>query len=342
MQRLFSFRNPKPEKTCAITRYGAIGDVIQVSSILPHLAGEGYHITMYVTPVGELVLRHNPYINAFVVQNSDDVPNYQLGDFWAYTSKKYDRWINLSESIERTLLAMPLSMVHGWPQKARHEFLNKNYLSMLHMIADVPYEPRPMFHPTKAEDDWAQSERKKFGDDDVVLMSLSGSAVHKYWPNLDEGIRYLTEMGLEVVTAGDEMCKKQEEGFETNSRVHCRSGQWSLRESLAFANYCDLVIGSETGLLNAVSHQAHIAKIVMLSHSSHENLTRDWANTIAIEPADTPCYPCHRMHFGFDHCTKGVVNGETVGALCQLNISASDVAGAAVELLNSRGADNVA
>jgi hypothetical protein len=31
----FSYREPKPAKTCAIVRYGAWGDVIQMSSVLP-------------------------------------------------------------------------------------------------------------------------------------------------------------------------------------------------------------------------------------------------------------------------------------------------------------------
>ena len=313
-----------------------------MTSILPKLAWMGYHITVYVTPTGEEVLRNNPHIDRFVVQDPDAVPNYQLGDFWAYERKKYSKWINLSEVIERTLLSMPGTMVHGWPKEARHALCNKNYLQMTHMIAGISCDPEPSFFATPLEHQWAERERRRIGGNDVAMFCLAGSAVHKYWPNLDEGIAYLTEMGLHVVTVGDEMCQKKEEGFDKNLRVHCRAGKWTLRQTLAFAQRCDLVIGPETGVLNAVSHIEPVGKIVLLSHSTHENLTRDWPNTVALEPKNTACYPCHRMHYGFQYCTEGKVNGETVGALCQLNISARDVCDAAATLLNRRGQRDVA
>jgi hypothetical protein len=33
----------------------------------------------------------------------------------------------------------------------------------------------------------------------------------------------------------------------------------------------------------------------MLSHSSRQNLTRDWLNTISLE-SPVACHPCHRIH----------------------------------------------
>jgi hypothetical protein len=51
-----------------------------------------------------------------------------------------------------------------------------------------------------------------------------------------------------------------------------------VRETLALAQQMDLVIGPETGVLNAVCYEA-MPKVAMLSHSSWENLTRHWVNT---------------------------------------------------------------
>ena len=34
-------------------------------------------------------------------------------------------------------------------------------------------------------------------------------------------------------------------------------------------------------------------------HSAEENLTKHWTNTASLIPKDCPCYPCHKMHFGF-------------------------------------------
>jgi hypothetical protein len=65
-----------------------------------------------------------------------------------------------------------------------------------------------------------------------------------------------------------------------------------------------------------------MAKIVFLSHSSEENLTRDWANTEALHSTTTPCYPCHRMHLNHDFCPQ---DQETGAAMCQADLSAAVV-----------------
>ena len=63
---------------------------------------------------------------------------------------------------------------------------------------------------------------------------------------------------------------------------------------LAFLDVCDVVIGPETGVLNAASYIGLPHKIVMLSHSSKENLSKHWNNTTTLEPEYYPedfCYP---------------------------------------------------
>ena len=47
MKRRFSWKEPRPEKKAAVVRYGAIGDMVQVSSIFPGLKDQGYHLTVY-------------------------------------------------------------------------------------------------------------------------------------------------------------------------------------------------------------------------------------------------------------------------------------------------------
>ena len=56
----------------------------------------------------------------------------------------------------------------------------------------------------------------------------------------------------------------------------------------------DAFVGSESVFANVVAMEA-MPKVVMLSHSSNENLTRDWINTAALE-APVACHPCHRIH----------------------------------------------
>lgn len=315
----FSHRNAKPEKTCAVLRYGGIGDHIQASSILPWLKEQGYWIDFYCVPEGYEVIRHDPHVDRFIVQDVDAVPNPDLGEFWSYTAKKYDKFINLSESVERNFLAMPFDRNHNWAHEVRHKYMNRNYMEFVHDVAGVPMPPRIRFYPTRAESDWAFEEIEEMRGK-AILWVLSGSAVHKVWPYLDMAIDFIMRKndGTHIVLVGDRSCKKLEEGWESVHRVHCRSGVWSLRETMAFARSCDLVIGPETGVLNAVSMES-TPKIVTLSHSSIENLTRDWKNCTTLVPRGTKCYPCHRIIFDWSNCNQ---SKDVPGiAQCQADIS---------------------
>lgn len=320
-KHLFSWKLPKPEKTAAVVRYGAIGDAIQTSSIFPLLKKEGYHVTLYCqSGPGYEVLKHDPHIDRFIIQGKDQVPPQFLQEFWDTTKKKYDRWINLSESIEGTLLAIPGRANHEWPNEARAKHMNKNYLEWTHDLAQLPHVFAPKFYSTLEERAWARKQADRFGKRNI-LWSLSGSSGHKAWPWLDAIVaRVMLEMpDVHITLVGDEFCRILESGWEKEPRVHCRSGVWSIRESMAFAEVADLIIGTETGLLNAAGHM-DVAKIITLSHSSAEMLTKHWKNTIALmQPKSGGCpkFPCRQLHYTWDYCMK---DEETGTAVCQSSI----------------------
>jgi ADP-heptose:LPS heptosyltransferase len=129
---------------------------------------------------------------------------------------------------------------------------------------------------------------------------------------------------------GGEACKLLEQGWENEKRVHKRSGVWEIRESMTFLEFADAVVGPETGIMNAAS-ALDVPKVVFLSHSSDENLTRDWDNTIALWSHNTSCPgrgnneapACHQMHYNWGHCKNALgPDGEKSGvAQCQYDIS---------------------
>lgn len=318
---LYSYKVRQPEKTAAVIRYGAFGDLIQASSLYPLLKAQGYHVTLYTTDGGNEIAKSDPNIDKVIVQGKDQVPNIALPHFWDHLKKKYTKFINLSESAEASLLAVPGRTNHAWPKSLRHKMMNRNYSEFAHDIAELPYSIKTKFYATKEEQEWAENEYKKIGGR-VILWSLSGSSVHKTWPHLDAVIArlMLEHKDTKVVLVGDTLCQLLEQGWENEPRVIRRSGVWSIRESISFAQVADMVIGPETGLMNAVAMEPN-SKVIMLSHSTPENLTKYWKNTIALEPK-TDCYPCHMMHYNFDHC----VRDETTGcAQCQVDISADHV-----------------
>lgn len=302
----WSHKEPKPKKTVGICRYGAFGDILQASSLFPGLKAQGYHISLYTTPRAAEIVKHDPYLDAICLQDQDQVPNVELDQYWNHLKKKHDKFINLSETVEGTLLALPGRMNHTWPQEVRHKYMNVNYLEFIHDLAGIPFKPCQRFHPSEDEKSWARKEKAKLGK--VILWSLSGSAVHKTWPHLDTVLaRLLLKTDYKIVLVGDQGCQVLEMGWENEPRVVKRSGIWSIRESLAFAQVSDMVVGSETGVLNAVGFE-EVPKVVTLSHSSEENLTKHWKNTISLSQpkSEVPCSgsACHLMHYSFEHCHR--------------------------------------
>jgi ADP-heptose:LPS heptosyltransferase len=125
-----------------------------------------------------------------------------------------------------------------------------------------------------------------------------------------------------VVLVGGEMDRLLQAGWEEERRVHLKAGEWTVRESMAFVETCDLVVGSETGLLNAAGC-TDVPKVVLLSHSTPENLTTYWKNAVTITPPKSvSCYPCHRLHRSFEYCFQDEATGS---AVCQAEIDIETV-----------------
>jgi len=239
---------------------------------------------------------------------------------------------------------------------ARHKHRNQNYLEFQHLIAGVEHKPQVQFFPTPEECKWAQAERRALGAF-VVVYALNGSSVHKRWPWMDQLIAaaLVDFPDLQFVLVGGQDGQILEQGWfgwdkdpkhedakkvQTEPRVHCRSGRWDIRQTLSFLETADLVFGPETGVLNAAA-MLPMPKVVLLSHSTVENLCRDWVNTHALASAATECPgrganeapACHQMHYSFEHCKQvmfdkdaGELAGTPMGvSQCQYDLSFEEV-----------------
>jgi ADP-heptose:LPS heptosyltransferase len=185
------------------------------------------------------------------------------------------------------------------------------------------------------------------GKGPIIMYSLSGSSVHKVWPGLDNVIASAMLHFPEafVVLVGGPECVILEQGWEKEDRVIKTSGKWSMRQSMAFLDQVDLVIGPETGTLNAAAFMS-VPKVIFLSHSSEENLTRDWVNTTALYSKTTICPgrtegvpACHQMHYGWDYCLQDKV---TSTAQCQADIQVQDAWNAIAYYLLNPGEEKAA
>lgn len=334
----YSYAKQRPDKKCLVIRYGGFGDMLMGASVFPGLKRQGYHVTVNTTPSGYNIIKDDPNVDGWIIQDSNQVPNAELPDYWDSVAVGYDKVINLSESVEGTFLAVEGRPNHKWPVTLRREMMGGNYYEFAYKLAGLKFSnntppEHPPFYETDRERRIAEKRREAIGGR-CILWCLSGSSLHKAWPYMDALIaEYMLHTDdVNFVLCGDMACKILEQGWENEPRVHLRSGEWSIRESLAFAKTVDCVVGPQTGVVASVAG-LDIPKVIFMSHSSDENLTKYWRNYISIKPAKEmcECYPCHILHSNFLHCCR---DGKTGAALCQASIEPPEVISAINKLLN--------
>ena len=309
----------KPQgKTAGLVRVGAKGDAVWASSPCALLKEQGYHVTAYVARTGAEILAADPNIDRLVELPDGALEDDELLEFWAREAAKHDKWINLIGSVEQRLLFHPSSNEFFLPQSLRHRFGNVNYLEMIHDYAGLPHDFRQKYYPTAAETEWAETVRAKLPPGPLVVLNPCGSGPAKTWPHAQRFLELMAAAKINVVVLGDLRLPLE----EINENTAIVGTEWPVRAALAFAQLADVVVATESLIANAVAFEPML-KIVMLSHSTQENLTKHWINTAAVEP-QVACHPCHRIHgahLGF--CSKDTVTG---AAACMASAPAETIA----------------
>jgi len=296
-------RIKKTKKECLIIRYGAIGDAVWATTFLPLLKKQGYYIVYNTTPYSQQVLMNNPNIDEFLIQSKDAIPNEDLSEYWKEISKGFEKVINLSQSVESSLLRVEGSKEYKAPQEVRHSECNVNYYDRTLEIAGYKDKGKNgELYFTEAEENLAKVFREKHKDKFIILWSLSGSSFHKVYPYTEYVASEIIKKhdDVKVITVGDEMCRLLE--WE-NPNVLSKSGKFTVRQSMILTKYSDLVVGTETGILNAAGC-FDTPKIIFLSHSSPENICKYWKNCTPLWNSRCECQPCHRLIYT-NSCPKG-------------------------------------
>lgn len=304
---------PRAAKRACIVRYGAIGDMVMITPLIRRLAEDGYEVTMNITPYSAPVIANNPYVSNIIFQEKDAIPNPDLHNYWAEWAGEYDRYINLSESIEGRLLK-----VEGRPEffttKAwRETTTRKNYYDYTMDLGGYPTDTglRGEIYFSPVERREAEAFRKDHPGKFIVLWAMNGSSFHKVYPLMEPVLQEWLASHPDAVVAllGDANAAVLQ--FD-HPQVVKTAGQWSLRRSLAaIAFAADLVVGPESMATNTAGCY-DVPKITFLSHSSHENLCKHWTNDYCLAPDVTvaPCYPCHQLHYSRESCPSGIIEDD--------------------------------
>lgn len=322
---------PRPEKTAAVVRIGAHGDALWASSPVALFKEQGYHVTVYTATTGGEILRHDPNIDDMVVMPDGVLTDEELLAYWANEAPKYARWVNLVGSVETRLLAHVQDVAFYLPDKLRRKLMGANYLEMIHDYADLPYDFRQKFYPSADERRIAREFRSRIPAP-MVVVNPGGSSPTKTWPHTRRLMELLAEREIATVVLGN----LREEEFGPIEEIDpygiVLGMMLPVRAALAVALEADAVVATESLIANAVAMEPML-KVVTLSHSSNENLTKHWVNTAAISPETLACHPCHRIHGGFQFCSQDTV---TKAAACQAMASPETVAQLVIDYLHGR------
>jgi ADP-heptose:LPS heptosyltransferase len=314
--------HPRPTKKprVCVARYGAIGDGVMLTPLLKQLDEDGYHVTLNCTEYALPVFKNNPHIHNIVLQEREAIPNPELGEYWAEWAKEYDRYINLSESIEGKLLKVEGRKEFFTSSEYRRETCGSvNYFD--HTMALGGYSDktgtRGELHFTEKERKWADQFKKNQNTDFLVAWALNGSSHHKIYALIQPVIDQLTSLlpNAKFLLLGDDRAKPME--FD-HPQVIKGCGVFDLREVMGIVSVSDLVIGPESALINFAGC-FDVPKIALLSHSSWQNLCANWTNDYSLAPDQelAPCYPCHQLHYTRESCPIiTIADQETNEPLC--------------------------
>lgn len=350
-------RRQATQKWAGIVRCGGVGDNLIAASPCRALKEMGYQVEMITQRPQCVVFENNPFIDKLTVHDGSDWPA-ELGsylDHFRIRAKGYDRFANLSHSVEARHGLVPIQSWYWWPVEYRRKLCAGNYLETAHDVLGVPHSFGPLFFPTDEELEQAQvTKRKLEGDGPLVAWTLSGTRIDKVYPYAALLIsRLIKELGARVVMLGGPPPYRDIElarGIEAHVRVQNGSTQglshaaspsmenqtWPIRRLLTFAAQCDLVIGPDTGPSWAVAFEP-VPKIILVSHTSAENITKHWLNTATIhaDASRVPCWPCHRLHDTFDTCNPVESPGGKF-AKCMSDIEVEAIITIAARILNRR------
>jgi ADP-heptose:LPS heptosyltransferase/predicted SAM-dependent methyltransferase len=323
---------PLPEKRAGVVRVGSHGDALWASSVCAHLKKQGYHVTVYASSRGAEVLRHDPNIDRCFPLPDKALSDAEFLAWRTHEAVKYAKWVDLVGSVENRLLYHPGSNEFYLSHRLRHLYANRNYLEVVHEYADLPQgDYRQRFYPSAEEAAVARQRRAEI-DGPLVVIAPAGSGPVKYWPHAQRLMELLAAEKIHSVVLGD-VPDGQLADVEPYGKVV--GMRWSVREALAYTLLADAVVGTESLIVNAVAFEPML-KVVTLSHSSNENLTRHWRNTAALAATGLPCYPCHRVHpRSYKFCAQ---DQNTLAAACLAAVAGEMVARLVAKHIRSKQA----
>ena len=280
-------------KTVFIMRGGTgIGDLLMATPLPRLLVADGYDVDVGIWPNNQAVMWHNPFVrNLIPYPASQD----QYFEWQAKIDADYDRVIDLGYTLEKKFLHRTDGFFGPVPsmEARRTAAAGKNYYEETLKAAgfDGFYSTLPEIFASQEEDgilDRYRHELKKDGRKQL-FWNLNGSTKNKF---LSKGLQYIKAVLAQVPDSIHHIITGTSfDAANLPDDPRVRIATWDLRTSLLLTQLVDVVIGPESGLVNAAGAYS-TPKVILYSHSAPENLGGHFLNHYPICPG-CDCHPCY-------------------------------------------------
>ena len=310
-------------KRALVIRYGAIGDMMIVTTFLRYLHKEGWEIFLNTSEEGMEILKHCPWITKLIYHPKNSVPTNKLYEHWAKLKEEHKptRIFNLTESYEVNIVYHPSSPIYMMPKSIRGKIEKNCYEAVFEYLHINPngIDLTPELHFKKQEIDSMEEFFKGDKDKFKIYLPISGSGINKiypYWPEIMNDV-FKVHKDMILFTVGDVLCELIEYQWNVPYMVP-KSARWSIREAMLASKYCDLVVATDTGMLHAAGAW-DVPKIILFGHNTPEVISKHFKGEVTTMESTVNCAPCHRLIYDSQlQCPRSEMLG--AGCLCMTGI----------------------
>ena len=288
-------------KTCFISRFGGLGDLL-FASHLPRLIKDHYsvdRIDFETNYQGIQILQNNPFIDNLIYIDHTKLTDNRLRKNWDWCEETYDLSFNLIYTIE---LAYCLnendSRYYRSTSYRRNSFGQISYYDVMTKACNLPDkylgERGGLYYAEedhRAAREEALKTREKYKASHLILINLSGTSLHKKFMQAEGVARaILTSYPQAIIfLTGDEHCKEQ---VFTGDRIISWVGKRNIRSVALMTKYLDLTISVESGL-PLIAHSWNAPCLQLLTAASPANHVLGAENAYYLQ-SPVSCSPCHK------------------------------------------------
>ena len=301
-------------KKLLLIRYGAYGDIIYMSSLLPYLL-EQYEITLETNIRGYHLFKDDPRFTNVRCIDPFAIPEEKRVDvvrrYWDLLPELQPDFeiLNLIGTLELSCVCNEIVPDATLPTKERARKYGANFYENHFKRAKIPFpgdftaENHIFFtnHEKEVVGRWALKNKDTF----TMIVVLGGSTIQKVFPTwMKEYCEWVIDNHPKatIYLLGDKDCADEVWTYErTVSYVHGTNGfNLPFKQALLMAKHADYVIGGETGLLVGAGHWG-TPKTMLSTTSAMDQTVKYHRNDHSLQ-SSAECSPCYRSCYTPTHC----------------------------------------